>query len=804
MLAIRTLRKHPAYATVGALTVALAVAGNTAIFAVVKALVLDPLPYRDANRLVTLDVRSTRGFLISTSIPNYRDWGAGRAFSRYGAEAGWGMTLTGRGDAERLDLRAVLGDFFGTLTASAYRGSLFPAAATEPGAAAVIVLGYGFWQQRFGGDPGVVGQTMILDERPYVVVGVLPPGFGYPSPAVDGYVPMGSIPGLPWADRQSSFGTRVVARLAQGVTPRLAQQELDRLTSNVEAQLGQPIAHPEIRTLTDFYVHGLRRQAWVAFGAVGCLLLIAVANVGGLALVRGEDRRREVAVRAALGAGRGKLIRVLLGESLLLAFLGGALGLALAFAAVHGLGPLLPREIPQLLRERIGIDGGVLVFTLAITTVAGLLFGVVPALRVSDLQLAGELREGARGSSTGRQHLRSALVVAEVALSLVLLVGAGLMLESLANLRHTDKGFDETSVLTARIGLPRQRYATEDRWLGFFTDLLPRMAALPGVRGAAFSLLVPLSDRSWEMGILPDNVAYDRKDARSVLYNVVSPSYFRVMGIPLLRGRTFTASDRDGAPLVAVIDETMAARFWPGQNPIGRRISFETVERSNRPDATPVWRTVVGVVKNVRHYELANRSRIEVYVPLEQTHGSWGMSLYALLKTSVPPASLAAPLRREVAAQDADVPLTDVQPLSAYVRGDLAGSHALGVLLTAFGVVALGLAGVGIFGLVSYSVTQRGREIGIRLALGAEAQEVVRWVGGRSLGLTALGVACGLAVAVPLTRLLRSLLYEVRPLDPPLYGGLALLLLLVAAAAAYLPARRAARIDPAGVLRQDG
>jgi putative ABC transport system permease protein len=359
-------------------------------------------------------------------------------------------------------------------------------------------------------------------------------------------------------------------------------------------------------------------------------------------------------------------------------------------------------------------------------------------------------------------------------------------------------------VLTARIALPQQRYATKDKWLAFFTDLLPRMAALPGVRGAAFSLLVPLSDRSWEMGLLPDNVPYDPKQAQSVLYNVVSSGYFRVMGIPLLRGRTFTAADRDGAPLVAVIDETMAAKFWPGQDPIGRRISWETMEHSNRMDATPAWRTVVGVVKNVRHYELANPSRIQVYVPLAQTYNTWGMSLYALLKTTVPPASLAAALRRQVTAQDGDVPLTSVRPLGAYVDSDLAGSHVMGVLLTTFGAVALALAGVGIFGLISYSVTQRRREIGIRMALGADARDVTRWVGATSLGLTAAGVGCGVVAAVPLTRLLRSLLYEVRPLDPPLYGALALVLLVVGTAAAYLPARRATRIDPAGVLKQEG
>ncbi len=800
--ALRSLAKHPGFTAVGTLTIALAVAGNTTIFAVLKALVLDPLPFRNPQELVTLDVRSTRGFLISNSIPNYRDWGASRAFRTVGASAGWGMILTGRDQAQVLNLRAVLGDFFGTLGVTAYRGRLLTAVETEPGAEATIVLGYRFWLSRLGGDPGIVGQTLLLDQRPYVVVGVLPAGFGYPSPEVDAYVPMGSIPGLPWDDRESSFGTRAIARLAPATTPALAQQDLDRITRAIAAQVGQPIAHPELRTLTDFYVHDLQRQTWVLMGAVGFVLLIAVANVGSLVLARGENRRREIAVRAALGARRRELVRVLLSESIALSFLGGILGLGLAYAAVRALVPLLPSAIPQLLTARISLDGGVLLFTLTLTTVAGLLFGTVPAVRASDLELAVELREGTRGSSR-RQHMRSALVVAEVALSLVLLIGAGLMLESLQNLRTVDKGFDAENVLTARVGLARQRYSTQESWRGFFEELLPRAAALPGVRTAALALLLPLADRSWEMGVLPDNVPYDRTHSESVLYNLVSPGYFQAMGIPFLKGRNFAPADRDGAPLVAVIDETMAKKFWPGEDPIGKRVTWETVDNSNRLDATPVWRTVVGVVKNVRHYELANPSRIQVYIPLQQTLNAWGMGLNVILKTDVPPRSLVEPLRREVARLDVDVPLSAAQPLEDYVDGDVSGNRVMSVLLATFGGVALLLAGVGIFGLVSYSVAQRRREIGIRMALGADAREVLGWIGKLGLGLAGTGAAIGVLAAAGLTRLLSTLLYQVSPLDPVLYAGLAMLLIAVALLATYLPARRAARTDPATVLKQE-
>ncbi|HLB36871.1 MAG TPA: ABC transporter permease [Gemmatimonadales bacterium] len=801
--ALRSLARHPGFTAVGALTIALAVAGNTAIFAVLKALVLDPLPFKDPGELVTLDVRSSRGFLISNSIPNYRDWGRSRAFQAVGASAGWGMILTGRDQAQVMNLRAVLGDFFGTLGVQPYQGRVFAPAETEPGAEPAIVLGYQFWRTRLGGDPKIVGQTLALDQRPHVVVGILPEGAGFPSPTVEGYVPMGSIPDLPWEDRGSSFGTRAIARLASGMSPALAQQDLDRITAAVEEREGQAIAHPELRTLTDFYVRDLRRQSWVLMAAVGFVLLIAVANVGSLVLVRGEGRRQEIAVRSALGARRRALLRMLLTESLVLSFLGGTLGLGLAYGAVRVLVPLLPSAIPQLLLARIGVDGGVLLFTLALTTTAGLFFGAIPALRASDLEPAKELREGTRGSSR-RQRLRSALVTCEVALAMVLLIGAGLMLRSLQNLRSADKGFDAQGVLTARVGLPGDQYPTKERWRAFFDELLPRARALPGVQAAAVSLLLPLSDRSWEMGILPDNVPFDPTRRESVLYNFVTRDYFQTMGIPLLQGRGFTESDGDGSPPVAIIDETMAAKFWPGQDPIGKRVTWE-VEEGSTPgaDAAPVYRTVVGVVKNIRHYELANPSRIQVYVPMAQTLRVWGTGVYVVLKTDVAPASLVEPLRRELSGMNPDVPLRAVQPLATYVDGDLAGSRVMSVLLATFGAVALALAGVGIFGLVSYSVAQRSREIGIRMALGADAREVLGWIARLGLGLAGTGVAIGVLAAAGLTRLMRTLLYEVSPLDPLLYAALATLLIAVALLATYLPARRAARTDPATVLKRE-
>jgi putative ABC transport system permease protein len=794
--ALRALARRPGLTAVAVSTIALAIAANTAIFSVVNGALLRPLPLPEAHRLVTMDVRAHTGYLISLSIPNYRDWrDRNRSFDAFAAAAGFGFTLTGRGPARVVDARAVVGDYFTMLGLQPLLGRGLTAAETpaHPGGEPLAVLGHAFWQQQFGGDPAIVGQAITLNDIPHTVVGVLAPGGGFPTPAVDLYVPMAVSARLPWEDRSSSFGTRAYARLAPGVTVEEAARDLDRVGRELRAAEGETVALPEVRSLASFYTGDSTRPLWILMAAVGFVLLIAVANVGNLLLARAEDRHRELAVRSALGAGRWQITRLLLTEALVLAAAGGAVGAALAYAALGALVEMLPADFPALLRAQVRLDGTVLGFGIALALASGVVFGLLPALRGGRASLESALRAGARATGSGR--LRSALVVAEVALALVLLVGAGLMVRSLAHLNGVDKGFQADGVLTGSVPAPDARSSDRERWLGFYGELRDRSADLPGVRAAALALLLPLSDRSWELRIHPEGVPVLRETGQSVLFNMVSPEYFEALRVPILRGRGFLVSDREGANPVTIIDETMAVRFWPDEDPIGHQVTFETDSAG-----APVYRTVVGVAANVRHYELEQPSRIQAYVPVAQAGRRWGANLRLILRTEGAPALLVSPLRNVVTTLDAEAPLADARPLDDLVASATAADRALTRVLTAFAGGALALAALGIFGVMSYAVTRRTREIGIRMALGAARRDVLGWIGGRALGLTMAGVAVGLAAAAALTRLLRGLLYEVSPLDPLILVGATAALTAVALVAAYVPARRASRVDPVAAL----
>jgi len=796
--AVRALTRRPAFTAVAVGTIAFAIAANTAIFSIVNGVLLRPLPFPRPDELVTLNGHAPTGFYVSTSIPNYRDWrDRNHSFQSYAGFAGWGFTLTGDRGAEVIGAQAVIGDFFGMLGLRPALGRL-PGAeetAAHAGMDAVVVLGHAFWQRRFGGDSSVIGRVLKLDNRPYTVVGVLPAGVGFPEPDVEVYAPMGSVPDLPWDDRESGFGTRVIARLKAGVPLLAARQDLDRVGREVRAEGGPRTPLPEVQSLTTYFVGDVRTQLWTLMGAVGFVLLIAVANVGNLMLARGEERHRELTLRTVLGAGRGAIVRLLLAESLLLAVTGGVLGIALAYATVGVIVPLLPASLPAVLVHQVHVDGTVLAVALGAALATGILFGVAPALQSAGASLASPLKSGTRTTAAGGR-LRPALVVVEMTLALIVLVGAGLMLESLDRLGRVDKGFDPSGVLTAAV--PTQ---SPDRagWWRFYHDLREQAAALPGVRNAALALLLPLSHRSWELGVYPEGAPTTPETVQSVLYNVVSPEFFDAMGVPIVRGRDFTAADRDGAPLVAIVDESMAQRFWPGADPIGKRV---TIEQDSAKQ--PVYRTVVGVTKNVRHYELEAPSRIQVYVPADQTYLRWGMNLRLVLKTDGPPARLIAPLRDLVTRLDPNAPLTGVQTEERYVDDALARPRAMTRVLAVFACGALALAALGIFGVISYDVTRRTREIGIRMALGAAARDVMRWIVARALRLTVLGLVLGLAGAAALTRLLRGMLFEVSPLDPVILVCTALGLAAIAVGAACLPARRATRINPMTVLNEEG
>lgn len=803
----RSLLRRPGFAAVCIATIGLAIAANTAIFSVVHGTLLRPLPFREPERLVSFDTRANTGFLISLSVPNYRDWrDRSRTFEAFAGEAPWTLRLTGRGPAQVVEARAVVGDLFGTLGIPAGVGRVFGAAEApdHEGGERVVVLGHSFWQQRFGGDPGLLGQTLRLGGENYTVIGVLPAETGFPNPQVEVYVPMATLPGLPWDDRDSGFGTQALARLRPGMTLAEARADMARVNREVVELAGKTASQAELSSLEAYYVGDVRGQLWTLMGAVGFVLLIAVANVGNLLLARGEDRYRELAVRSALGAARGRLVGLLLSEALLIALLGGALGAGLAYLTVGALVPLLPTEIPAILRAQVGVDVTVLAFGIGLALLVGLGFGLVPALRSSRVNLAGAFKSGGRTTDAGRGRLRSTLVVVEVALALVLLVSAGLLLKSLDRLLHVDKGFDARNVLTGALSPSAGMLQDAERWRTFYGELRQRAEALPGVRSAAFALLLPLAHRSWELRIHPEGVPVLRETGQSVLYNIVSPEYFATFGVPLVRGRGFNAGDREGTVPVAIIDETMAAKFWPNDDPIGKRVTFES--SSDSADAVPVYRTVIGVAKNVRHYELMTPSRIEVYVSLNQAGRRWGNAMRIALKTEGggDPEHATAALRSLLAGMDRDATLWQVQPLEAYVDAATARSRAMARMLTGFGAGALLLAALGIFGVMSYAVTRKTKEIGIRVALGATPRDVLRWVGGRALGLTAVGLCGGAAVSAALTRVLRKALFQVSPLDPSTYIWVILVLGVAALLAAWIPARRATRVDPVAVLNEEG
>lgn len=803
----RTLLKRPTFTFIAVLTIALGVGANSAIFSVVSGVLLEPLPLREPGELVTPEVISPRGYSISLSIPNFKDWRErSRSFASFGANMSRNVTLTGIDRPEIIRSRWVLGDYFETLGVPAARGRLISSDETWAGAAPIAVVTHGFWTRRLGEDPEVIGRPITLDGQTFEIVGVLPPRFSFPSADSEVFLPMGyTSENLCWEDRGCSQGTWALARLREGIGMESAQADLDRISREIAEEEGEEVAVARLQTLSEAFVGDVRTPILILMGAVGFVLLIACANVASLLLSRGESRRREVAVRSALGAGRGRLLRQLLTEAVMLGVAGGALGIGLAYAGIRVLVPAISDSIPSIMIGRIDLDRWVLVFTLAVAVGAGLLFGIVPALRASSHELASELKEGGRGGTTGgmRQRLRSGLVVAEVALSLVLLIGAGLMVQSLRQLQRVDKGFSEDNIFTARVSLPRTRYDGQEPTRRFFGALLDRVQALPGVKTASLTQIVPLQGNSWEQGIIPEGVAPDPENFQSVLFYMVTPDYFSTLGIPQLRGRVFTDRDREGAPLVCIIDETMTEKFWPGEDPIGKRVTFETAEGSTHDSPVRVYRTVVGVVQNVRHYELESPSRITVYVPFAQSGRSWSTAMHVAAKTTGDPLALSDMVRHELNALDPEVPLYQIETMEGYVAEALSSTRLVSGLLTVFGAIALILSAIGIFGVMSYAVVQRLRELGIRMALGARAGDVVRMVASQGLRVTLLGVFVGLLAAFALTRLLASVLYEVEPVDPATYAGFAAFLVAVSLLAAYLPARRATRVDPISVLRDE-
>lgn len=800
--ALRSLTRAPArWATILQLsTIAIGVGGLSAVFAVVGAVVLQPLPYEKPEELLTIDVTSSRGFSVSTSMPNYRDWrDRNRTLAAYGGFAGWNFRLSRPGETRILDGAAIYGAMFDVLQLRPAIGRVIDAQETEPGSQPLVMLSHSTWQTDFAADSTVLGRSITLEDRPHTIVGVLPRGFAFPrtEPAV--VVNMGSIADLPWNDRGSSFGTRIFARMRPGTSLAAVREDIARVGQTVKAENGPLTALPSVRSLPEYLLGERDRQLWLLLGAVGIVMLIAIGNAGGLVLARAADRRRDVAVRLALGGERSDVRRQFVVETVALMVIGGAIGLMLATVLVRSLIPMLPADLPQALIDRVAIDARTVGGTLIICAISGIMFGLTAVRHAASTRLLDTLRGGGQSIVAPRTRARSAILVVETALSVILAVGAGLLLSSFMRLRNADKGFSDTGLLMARISPSASVSGSRDTWVSHYTALLDRARAIPGVSSASASLLIPLTDRSWEQRVQPYGATEAIEAGPSVLFNIVSEDFFPTLGVPLLKGRGFTPGDRNETTPVAVIDETMAERFWPGQEAIGQRITIG--ERG--PDSALLYRTVVGVAKNVRHYTLREPSRIQVYVPLRQSLDRFGFGLNVTLKATVPPATLIASLRDLAKAIDSGSAAWDIHPVSYYLDRSISAERTLGVITIWLAVVASIVTAVGLFGLVTYAVVQRRREIALRLALGARPGEVVGLITWSGASMALLGITIGIVAALGLSRFLGAFLFGVTPLDPIVYLLCAGGVLSVTTIASLVPALAARRLAPAAVLRED-
>jgi putative ABC transport system permease protein len=807
--ALRALRRTPGFTAAALAALALGIGATTTIFTVVNGVLLRPLQYEAPERLANIwnDLGQGAQSLPAVSPLDFRDYKErSRTFEDFAAAAEGNVAnlrgnLTGDGEPERADVVTVTANFFPLLGIGPMLGRQFLPEEEVVNGPHVVMLSHRLWQRRYAGDPALVGKTIQIDGVAHEVVGILPRDFSLQLPKEAFQVTDGDL----WAPIQFDYGQplprnltffTVFGRLAPGATFAQAQAEMDLIAEQFRSEFKEHAAsNLRIRAVPLHYdvVKHARPALLVLLGAVGMVLLVACANVANLLLVRGTTRRAEFALRSALGAGRSALVRQVLAESLLLALAGGALGLGITLAALAVLRQLHPANLPRL--ADVELDPTVLAFTVVTCAVTALLFGLVPALRAAGVDPQEHLRAGGRGGSVGdRRRARSFLIVAEVALSVVLLVGAGLLVRSFLAMQRVDPGYDGSDVLTFELSMPFGKYPGGPARRAFFRDLRDRLEALPGVTGVGLVSQLPLTGS----GPLSP-FAYDEETARnfeSVTADGrnVSPEYFGAMDARLLAGRTFTYSDSAGTPPVIIVDESLAKLAWPGENPVGKQLQLAP---TGEPDA---FAEVVGVVEHMRQHDLTRDILHQIYYPIGQ--GTPSVMTF-VVETSLDPASLVAPVRRTVEAMDPDLPVNRLAPMSAYLSEGMAQARFSLVLMSVLGAVALLLTAVGVFGVISYSVSQRTREFGIRLALGEDPGRTRRGVvaGGMRLVLVAIGI--GLAGSLALTRLIAGLLYEVRPADPLTFLAIALLLAAVALFACYLPARRATRVDPALALRSE-
>jgi putative ABC transport system permease protein len=795
--ALRRLASAPGFAAVVLSTLALGIGANTAIFSVVNGILVSPLPWAAPERLVAVwqDHRAIgREQPEWFPPPDFIDWKTqNRTFETMAAIRGWGGALTGSGEPTRIFGVAVSHDMFSMLGVSMARGRAFAPEEDVPNGPRVVVLSDGFWRQQFGGAPDIVGRTIRINDEAWEVVGVLPAEFRFPEGSPQIYRPIQLDPN--GGCGRGCYTIRVIGRLAPGVTLEQAEQDVGAIAARLAEQ------YPQTNSKVGAWLVPLREQlvgdvrpALVALlGAVGFVLLIACVNIANLLLARGAAREREVAVRTALGAGRGRLVRQLLTESILLAVVGGTLGLLLAVWGVDALAAAMPEGLRE--RYTIAIDGRVVGFTAALTVLASLVFGLGPSLQASRVDLSSTMKESGRGTSGGvaGRRVRSGLVIAEMALALMLLAGAGLLVRSFLELQRVDPGFEPRNLLIASFSLPASRYENAESVRTFYASLEERVRRLPSVRAVGTSTETPLQGGDGDISPWP----VDRPDPGpnqipSLWIRRVGTDYIRTMGIRLVQGRAFTAEDREGAPLVTILNSVAAEHYWPGQNPVGRQL------RLSRADSTVA--TVVGVVDAVRFNGLEAPFKMEGYIPFAQYTGR---STQLVARTAGDPATVVTALRAEVAQLDPALPIGTIETMESRMRESLMLPVLYMRLFAIFAAAALALAAIGTYGVIAFAVVQRTREIGIRVALGASRGEVIRLVVGYGGRLAVIGVVIGVAASLALSRVLRSLLFGVSATDPLTFAGVAALLAVVAVLASWLPARRAARIEPTIAMRAD-
>jgi putative ABC transport system permease protein len=803
----RMLLKNPGFTLIAVVTLALGIGANTAIFSVVNAVILRPLPFYQPERLVQVFDNFQKQNLnrISVSVPEFFDYQREtKSFEKLAAYATFDANLgaTDNRAPERLQALAVTHEMFDLLGVAPYKGRGFTAEEDMEGHDNTVIISYGLWQRRFGGDPAIVGRTVSINAQDLTIVGIMPKDFNFPQ-QTEVWSTFGFTPQQLTQQQRGSRFLNVIGRIKPNATVQQAQSEMDTIGARIVEQYPQNYSQKSGWTITvvplmEVYVGGIRPALLILLGAVGFVLLIACANVTNLLMARGAARQRELAIRTALGASRLRVIRQLLTESLLLSLTGGVAGLLLAVWGVELLTRWTPANVPRI--ANVSVDARVLLFTFLVALLTGLLFGLIPALQASRTDLNETLKEGGRTGAGGarRSRIRNVLIISEVALALVLLVGAGLLLKSFNRLLSVDPGFDPSNVLTMNVSLPQRGYEEPQKRASFYHETVQRISSLPGVETASAVSILPLSPTTQSGTTTAENSAVGPDDVGvEADWRWITPDYFKTMSATLVRGRYFTEEDKEGSPRVAIVDESFARRFYPNEDAVGKRIKRGGFKSENQ------WMTIIGVVKYIKNKRLDTDSHVQAYFPYYQDPQPNTMSLAVRTNRSIDPSSLSASVRQAVQEVDRNQPIYNIRTMEQIVSESVAQQRLSMLLLAIFACAALLLAAVGLYGVLAFLVNIRTHEIGIRMALGASRRDVLKLIVGQGMLLTLIGIAIGLVGAFALTRIMSSLLFDVRATDPLTFIVVAIVLAAVALVACFIPARRATRVDPMVALRYE-